>query len=356
VIDTVANLRDAKTMNNQWQAFLKTRSAEIDAQGNVRFPGAPDDPECALCDLSQLGLIAATGADAEQFLQGQLTNDVRRLSQAHTQLSSHCSPKGRMLASFRILRLGDTFYLQLPRSNLQAALRRLQMYTLRAQVYLTDATDRLVAIGLSGACSTELLKTHIGALPESDNDMTHQGALSIVKIPGGRPRFLGLGPVEAMEPLWDALAVHADVVNADHWALLDIRAGIPTVYPETSEAFVPQMTNLHLIEGVSFDKGCYTGQEVVARMQYLGKLKRRMYWAQVETDRPPRPGDEVHAPARRSEQAAGQVVDARPAGAGRYELLVVVEESAADSGDVRLGAAGPQLSLKEPPYGLTDPS
>ncbi|MEA3275890.1 MAG: folate-binding protein YgfZ [Pseudomonadota bacterium] len=340
-------------MNNQWKTFLESRSAQLDERDNVRFPDAPSVADCALTDLSPLGLIAITGPEAADFLQGQLTNDVRELSPSHTQLSAHCSPKGRMLSSFRVMRIDDGFYLQLPRTRVEATIQRLRMFLLRAKVAIEDAGDRLIAIGLSGDCALALLASRFEALPEQDNGMARSGNLALIRIPGPVPRFQVLGPVEAMESLWDELAAQATPVNADCWSLLDIRAGIPTVYPETSDAFVPQMANLQLIDGVSFTKGCYTGQEVVARMQYLGKLKRRMYLAEVSTDSAPKPGDELHSPSSSSEQASGRVVDARPSGNGRYALLAVVEIEAAENNEVRLGPDGPLLSFKEPPYGFS---
>lgn len=337
-------------MNSQWQTFLETRTARIDDLGNPRFPGAPADADCALCDISQLGLIAVTGDDAESFLQGQLTNDLRGISDTHTQLSSHCSPKGRMLASFRVLKLGDAICLQLPRNQLGSLMKRLRMFLLRARASLRDVSDDFVTIGLSGECAAKLLASQFVSLPERDNDATRDGQLVAIRMPGPKPRFQIIGPEAAMESVWDALSAHASILDADHWALLDIRAGIPTVYPETADAFVPQMANLQLIDGVSFTKGCYTGQEVVARMQYLGKLKRRMYLAQVVADARPNPGDELQSPASRSQKAAGRVVDARPKGNGRYELLAVLEIAAAESGEVHLGADGPRLTLAELPY------
>jgi hypothetical protein len=148
------------------------------------------------------------------------------------------------------------------------------------------------------------------------------------------------------------VAGEATPVGPEYWALLDIRAGIPSVHAETSDAFVPQMANMQLIDGVSFTKGCYTGQEVVARMQYLGKLKRRMYLAEVTAPEPPLPGDGLYSPSSRSEQSAGRVVDACAVGGDRYELLVVVEVGAAEGGEVSLGEGGPTLALREPPYGF----
>jgi hypothetical protein len=337
-------------MNSQWKAHLLSRTAEIDAAGNVRFPAAPSAADCALMDLSTLGLIAVSGADATQFLQGQLTNDLGTLTPTRTQLSAHCSPKGRMLANFRVLRFGDLVYLQLPRSTAGALVKRLSMFVLRSKVTVEEASDRMVGIGLAGPCAPDLLAPELPGLPEDANGLALHGEVAVMRIPGTPPRFQVLGPVDAVAPLWDRLAREATVVNADYWALLDIRAGLPTVYPQTADLFVPQMTNMQLIGGVSFTKGCYTGQEVVARMQYLGRLKRRMYIAEVQADEPPQPGAELYSESSTSEQAAGWVVDARISGPDRCALLAVVEIAAADTQDVRLGPEGPSLTLREPPY------
>ncbi len=345
-------------MNPQWQEFLTARGARMAADQSMRFPdsgAAPfgDPGNCGLFDLSHLGLIAARGEDTQSFLQGQLTNDIRELSATHTQLSSHCSPKGRMLVSFRVVRLGDAVYLQLPRERLPDTLKRLRLYVLRAKLTLEDASDTLIRIAIAGDCAEPGLARLGLAVPVRDEDLATTDGVSVLRLPSPSRRFELIGPIDALTGLWDALSQVATPSNPDVWALHDIRGGIPTVYPETVEAFVPQMVNLQLIDGVSFTKGCYTGQEVVARMQYLGKLKRRMYWAEVETDSPPRPGDELHAPTSTSEQASGRVVDARPAGPGRFELLAVVEIDAAEGGEVRLGEQGPPLRLRPPPYGFT---
>jgi hypothetical protein len=304
-------------------------------------------------DLTQLGLIAVSGPEAAGFLQGQLTNDVLELAATRSQLSSHCSPKGRMLASFRVFKSDDTVYLQLPRTKVDATIQRLRMYLLRTKATVEDATDQLTAIGLAGACAPSLLAPRLEAVPEQPNELTRSGDLVVIRIPGPGPRLEILGPTPALEALWDDLATAASVVNADYWSLLDIRAGIPAVYPETSDTFVPQMANMQLLDGVCFTNGCYTGQEVVARMQYLGKLKRRMYRAHVSTDSPPSPGDELHCDSSSSERATGRVVDARANRDGDYELLAVVEIEAAEEGEVRLGGPdGPLLSFSEPPYGF----
>lgn len=340
-------------MNSQWKAFLESRHARIDAEENVRFPDAPVEADCALMDLSQLGVVAVAGPEAASFLQGQLTNDVLALSESTSQIGSHCSPKGRMLASFRLFRAEEAIYLQLPRPKVDAMVKRLRMYLLRTKATVEDASDRLGAIGIAGECAPSVLGSLLDAVPRQDNGLTRSGDTIAIRVPGPAPRVEILGPPSAMEALWDGLAKEATLVNADFWALLDIRAGIPSVFPETSDAFLPQMANLQLLNGVSFKKGCYTGQEVVARMQYLGKLKRRMYRARVSADNPPLPGDTLHCPNSSSEQATGKIVDARMNIDGDYEVLAVAEIEAAENGEVRLdGPEGPLLSFSEPPYGF----
>ena len=340
------------TMNEQWREFLRTRSARIDDLGQARFPEAPPDAPLALCDLSHLGLIAVTGEDATHFLQGQFTNDIRLVTTTHSQLSSHCTPKGRILANFRVLRRDETLYLQLPRPQLDLLLKRLRMYVMRAKVVLTDVSDDFVTLGLSGDQTPDCLAALFPALPEQDNDLIRHGEVTLIRLAGPTPRFQMLGPVTAMTPLWDTLAATATPVDAAYWTRFDIRAGIPTIHPETREAFVPQMVNLQLIDGVSFTKGCYTGQEIVARMQYLGKLKRRLYLGEVTTDQPPRPGDEVFSPISDSAQTAGTILEGAALGDGRYEVSLVVEIAAYEDGRVALAESGPLLTLREPPYGL----
>ena len=341
-------------MNPNWKAFLETQSATVDDAGRGSLETTPKAADCALTDLSQFSVIAIRGEDRDTFLQGQLTNDIRELSDTHSQLSSHCSPKGRMLANFRVLRRDDKILLQLPGDKLDEILKRLRMFVLRSKVEITDASDELIPIGIAGSCATELLAQAFPELPERENDMTRVGELTVIRLAGSTPRFEILGPLEPIEALWQTLSATARIADSDLWALLDIRAGIPNVYAATTDAFVPQMANMQLIDGVSFTKGCYTGQEVVARMKYLGKLKRRMYLARVESATTPQPGDELHADASASNQASGRIVDARPIGDGRYEMLAVMEIEAAENGQIRLGAGGPLLTVEPPPYGFDE--
>lgn len=395
-------------MNSQWRDFLETRGARFGEDGLARFPDAPRQADPALCDLSHLGLIAVAGADAPTFLQGQLTNDVRQVSTTHSQLAGYCTHQGRLLASFRLLRRGDTFYLLLPRTQVELVLKRLRMFVLRSQVVLTDASAEFATLGLSGDQAETLLAdaipeaagpkagipqaadpdadspeaasprvhgpdtgnpeaaspgvpdpeavgTDLATLPAEVNGQTQVGDLTFIRPAGTPPRFLVLGPVPALTALWDRLAAAATPVNAEHWTLGDIQAGLPNLHPETREAFVPQMINLQRVDGVSFTKGCYTGQEIVARMQYLGKLKRRLYVGEVDADRPPRPGDALFSPISASAQTAGTIVEASPLDEGRWALSLVAEIAAVADGRLSLREGGPLIHVSAPPYGFSAP-
>lgn len=326
-------------MNTAWADFLASRDISPDSTA----------ADCALNDLSHFGLIRVEGEDAEQFLQGQLTNDLRRVTESHSNLAGWCTAKGRMLANFRCFRRDDAYYLQTPAENVDGVLKRLGMYVLRSKVTLSDASDELMRMGITGTCAEPVLETVFDSLPEGANDALLQGELSLIRLPGAQPRFELVGPADQLTEIWQAAEGQAVRRSDDFWALQEIHAGIPVIYQRTSEAFVPQMTNMQLVDGVSFTKGCYTGQEVVARMQYLGKLKRRMYLAHVTSPTPPQPGDELFAKGSTSGQGAGKVVDAR-ASEGGYDLLAVIEIASAQDDEVCLGENGPPLQIEKLPY------
>ncbi len=325
-------------MNSEWSDFIASRRL------------AETAPACALCDLSHLGLIRARGDEAATFLQGQLTNDTRQIAPGRAQLSAWCSPKGRMMASFLVFQYGEDLYLQLAADRLEPVLKRLRLFVLRSRVELTDASDELARIGIAGDCAPAILGDPV---PGEAFAAQRRGELGIIRLPGDRPRFEVVGPAAAVRQLWEEAETQATPAVPAFWSLLDIRAGVPTVFDQTADAFVPQMTNLQLMDGVSFTKGCYTGQEVVARMQYLGKLKRRMYYAHIEAPQPPPPGTELYATGSESGQGTGKIVAAQPSPEGGVEALAVIEIASAEGGEVRLGGPdGPPLRFRALPYAL----
>ena len=342
-------------MKPEWKSFLEDNGAEFDDDGlTVRhFGNAERERRLMLTgevfsDLSAQGLIAAYGEDAATFLQNMLSNDINEVDAGRTQLSSLCNNKGRTIALFRIFRRGDTFYLRLPRSLLETALKRLQMFVLMSKVTLEDASDALVRLGYSGPEAERELESRLGEVPAEVDQGVERDGITVLRIAGPVPRFELYGELEPMQKLWTHLNVRGAPVGVDHWPLLDILAGLPNVYPQTSEAFVPQMLNLHAVNGISFRKGCYPGQEVVARMQYLGKLKRRMYRLDIDTTEPPAPATELFA--RGGKEPAGQIVDARLDPDGRCVALGVLKIAEADKA-LHLGATdGPAVSVGEVPY------
>jgi tRNA-modifying protein YgfZ len=343
-------------MNQQWKQFLESQSATIDAEAVVNFENGNQLTDCALFDLSHLRFIKVSGDDAEFFLQGQFTNDIRKVSPQHHQMAGYCTPKGRMLANFRIFSHHGAYILQLPPDTADALLKRLSMYILRSQVTLEDVSDQLVAMGLAGDCSPELLTTAFDSVPKDQGDSVQQNGMTMMRIPGPTPRFEIIAqPEQAME-LWQSFATTAKTTNLGIWSLLDIRSGIPTIHAGTAEAFVPQMVNMQLINGVSFDKGCYVGQEVVARMKYLGELKRRMYLAWTDASTQPQPGDELYSTIKtESGQGPGKVVVSAASPHGGYELLAVIENSSLEANTLHLGDdSGPKLELKSLPYTFED--
>ncbi|GGY00803.1 folate-binding protein [Massilia dura] len=303
--------------------------------------------------VTDLGLIAFTGDDSASFLHSQLTNDVEHLGTGEVRLAGYCSPKGRLMASFLMWRDEQSVYLQLARDIQPAIQKRLQMFVLRARTKAADVTDARVVLGLGGALAETVLQTWFDALPPAPyTKLDHPlGTLLRVADAFGAPRYLWLAMPDTVATVAPELADRLVVGGNEAWRLSDIHAGVPLVAAATQEQFVPQMINFELLGGVSFKKGCYPGQEIVARSQYLGKLKRRTALATID-DAAVTPGTEVFAPADPG-QPCGMVVNAAPNGSGGVDALVEMKLDALEGGDVRARAAdGPALAFQPLPYVL----
>ena len=342
-------------MNSTWQHFLRQQAAEIqdsvvrhfsDAQGEL----AAAQNGTVLCDLSQFGVLKVSGEEAQGFLQNLLSNDVREVSAQHAQISSLNSPKGRVLASLLIRRAGADYFLHLPHSLCAAIHKRLSMYILRARVRIEDASDEVVCLGLNGENAAAQIQECFGPAPQDAMAVAHHDHTSVIRL--GPQRFQLNTTLQHAPALWQKLSASALPVGSACWDWLNIRAGIPVILPTTQEQFVAQMVNLELIGGVNFKKGCYPGQEIVARMQYLGKLKRRMVLAHIESDTVPQPGDELYS-ADMEAQASGMVVNATAAPGGGCDLLAVVQISSRDTQTVHLQSLqGAPLNFLPLPYSI----
>jgi len=308
-------------------------------------------------ELPHLGLIAVAGADAATFLQGQLSNDLNAVTETRSQLSAWCNAKGRVLALLRISLHAGTYYLQLPRDQLEFTLQRLRMYVLRAQVTLTDVSATQIQLGLSGPDAEALLTHTLGVSPPTtDNSVAstplEQGHVSVLTLPGDQPRFAIIASAAAAQALQQQWATMATPADSDLWSLLDIRAGLPHLHSTTQDLFIPQMLNLDLIGALSFTKGCYPGQEIIARTHHLGAVKRRMYYAYACTVAIPAPGTALYTP--HSGQAIGQVIAAAACSAEAVELLAVLPTADATNQPVYLhNLNGPLLQFLALPYTLS---
>jgi hypothetical protein len=257
-----------------------------------------------------------------------------------------------MLVIFRIFRRGEDYFLYFPAGLQETILKRLRMYVLRAKVTLEIVDSELRVLGLSGPNAENLLRECAGFAPANVDGSDSQGEITVIRVAGPLPRFEIIAPLAAAAGLREKLKRGAIPVGPPVWAWLDIMAGIPRVLPETSEAFMPQMANLEVIGGVNFKKGCYPGQEIVARMQYLGNLKQRMYRAHVDGDIAPRPGESIYAPNFPG-QSAGTVVDAQASPQSGFDLLAVIQIGSATAGELHLGSnTGPRITVEPLPYSI----
>ncbi len=340
-------------MNPDWKRFLLDHGAAVEAERVAGFAEPARELAAArngtvLCDLSHYGLIRVAGDDAREFLHGQLSSDVRNLAAGAAQFSSYNTAKGRMLASLLLWSDGDGFLLQLAAELAEPIRKRLAMFILRSKARAEDVSDATVRLGIAGPAAAAALRPLFADMPGVPLGVGPTERGTLLRLAADRFELV-LAPQTAAA-LWQDLAGSATPAGHAAWDWLDIRAGWPHVTAATQEQFVPQMANLELIGGVSFKKGCYPGQEIVARTHYLGKVKRRMFLAHIAAPTPPAPGDELYSPDAGA-QASGMIVNAAPSPEGGFDALAVVQVASAEAGDVRWKAPdGPRLTFRPLPY------
>jgi hypothetical protein len=335
---------------NEWNQFLADRHLATDNESFGDLPGelASARTGTIVTPLTEYAVIRASGEEAAAFLHNLLSNDIKNLADDQVRFAGLLTPKGRLLATFHIWHDGSDLLLAVAADIQPAILKKLSMYILRSKARLSTA--EVVLLGLAGTDAAATAHECLGSAPE---------AMKMASIPGGQ--VLGLGNdryIVAVAPdaaiaTWDKLAGKARPAGAAAWRWVEIAAGQPRVVAATQEAFVPQMVNMEIpaVGGVSFNKGCYPGQEIVARTQYLGKVKRRMYRARLDTALPA--GTDVFTPES-GDQHCGALVTTAPSPEGGYECLVVVQSSGAEAGEIYAGGPGvpPRLTLDKLPYAI----
>ncbi|MCD6038745.1 MAG: ygfZ [Gammaproteobacteria bacterium] len=288
-------------MHQQWQDFLKnyTHHTQI-------------FKEQSIVNLSELGLLCVEGIDAKQFLQGQLTCDLNQITLTQTRLGAYCNIQGRVTCVFRLFYYQERYYLQMPKSMVSIILEIFKKYAVFFKVTLSDASDSFICIGYNGNQLQDAISNipnHIDEIIESDN-------LLILKLINHFEIFGQLAPICT---LWDKLMVKNHYIPSESWKYLAFKENRPTVYPETSGQFLPHDINLPQLNAISFNKGCYMGQEIIARMHYKGKLKNQLYYARVVTEHLPQRGADIYD----EEKNAGMIVDYYKTGDHTYILQII---------------------------------
>lgn len=318
-----------------WLEFLaREERARIDNERVQDFPDTGSGSGPALAPLTDRGVLRVRGADADKLLQGQLTCDVLALAPGATSPGALCDTKGRMFSSFLVHRCGDEeILLVMHRGLVDTTRQTLGKYAPFYKVELEDASDQWRALGIRSPDPCDLVA---GRGEDEDHHC----------LRFDDDRALVLVPTAQSEALWTALRADLAPLGEPDWERLEIAAGRGEVRPETTGIFIPQMLNLQQTGGVSFRKGCYTGQEIVARMHYLGKLKRRMYRLVLATEGAPVPGTDIE---NESGKEVGTVVMAA-AGGGETQMLAVLTAQAAEAPRLRFGDGERTFRILPMPY------
>ncbi len=321
-------------MHASWQQWLNRPGVEVTADLVTAVPASDNaNRSVALTDYS---IISITGPDAHKFLQGQLSCDLAGVDREGQLPGAHCNIKGHMHSLYQVIAAGTERYWLRTRTDMATdALTLLKKYIIFSKAEAVLEAD-LVGIGLIGPNSNDLSQAHT---PENGACAKLTEELSEIWLPS-----------DQLDATLEALQPEAPLTTRNAWELATVKAAIPELFPATREAFIPQMVNLQIFEGVSFTKGCYTGQEIVTRLQHRGQLKRPMYLAEVESTQPVDPGTQL---ATADKDSVGQIVRAAQLGDNRYQVLAVIIKDQAEQNSIHLESTdGPALTLEQLPYVL----
>ncbi len=351
-------------MLQYWHEFVKEQGG-IFAGPNLLHFGLPQQELSALgiqdciIPLTTLGTLSFHGVDAKQFLQGQITSNVNDITPQQSGLSAHCNLKGRMQSLFRIFQIetppASTYHLCMPTEIIDSALLDFKKYALFSKVTIESA-QHIVGLGLYGPTADARLYEHI---PQTKTLLKPYDCLTqiiggatytICRLPGQHPRYDIWAKPEDMSNLWLRLITHCKPVLPTSWELLEIQSGIPTIYQKTIGEILPHHANLSILNGISYTKGCYLGQEIIARMQYKGKIKKHLYRAFIQDSKEkPTPGALVYADVPSNE--SGIVLRVAENSYGAIELLLVLDDQANNFNNVCLYSAdGPKVHRLDLPY------
>lgn len=341
-------------MQTVWSPLLAQFGAGLSARGDVDFgqdpqPFATLATTLTITPLALYGILEMHGPDSAKFLQGQLTCDVQEAEPTRSTPGAYCTQKGRMLSSFQLLRReDDRLWLRMRADLLENTAGTLGKYAVFSKAKLAQRTD-IVGFGVHGPGAAAFLHQSFGAAPTGQNATVVAGDALLLQRDSAGDWFECWLPATAAVDLWQRGITYAGAAGTEFWRWLVLRSGFGEISAATAELFIPQMLNYHLNGAVNFKKGCYTGQEIVARTHYRGQVKRHVQLAACASALVPEPGAEVLGAAG---NAIGNVVDSARVDDGRYELLVVVADSEGTAGSVRLGDEVTALTPLPLPYAI----
>ena len=285
-------------------------------------------------EINNLDVIVIQGKDAENFLQGQITNDIKLINNEEKALyAGYCSPKGRLIAFFLIIKACEKYFLICPSSIGNTISKKLSMYIMRAEVSLTHMPDDISYFSFYGdSKEEEAFKNFGGIVPDNLMQTVQQSSkdsnselFSVTKLSGKNHRYFVLGNNKVIEEIYSEVYSNSGGLDSNSWHESDIETKIPNIFKETQDKFIPQSLNLDAIDAINFKKGCYTGQEIVARTHYLGKSKRRMYLGSIRTNKPPILADEISVEGDK----VGQIINFYKKEDSHYRILfeILIEKS-----------------------------
>lgn len=353
-------------MNTQWKDFLQSEGAEFASQHHITTFGHPEIEQHLMKDgpivspFVHQSIILVQGEDATSFLQGQLTNDIQLVNGQQGQIAAWCDPKGQVVALFRIFAWDDGYLLLCHASLAEVLVKRLKMFVMRSKVQVTLSED-LVAFGYGGFFAEQAVQRYLD-LSEFNGIYSVQSAttpdyqgVKVMEIPGPYKTYILVGEVAPMQEAWQALRHDSEAVGTANWQLLDIVMGIPQITAATSGQFLAQFLNLDRLDAINFKKGCYTGQEMIAKTHYRGEAQKRLYRMHLRSETLPSPGEEIHLSDSEGGNTKAQVISAEKDVIGGILALMVISNKAIEKSNGRFKTQQGDGVFMEPlPYKLFD--
>ena len=344
-------------MNTAWLNHLQKLGGQITDTSRIVFASDAAAIQSAatgsiLAILDQFAVIHVSGDDSAAFLQGQFTNDIRQITQTQAQAAAWCSPKGRVLTQLFIMLGSNGYFLLMPKALSETMLKRLRMFVMRSKVNIQELSDSFACLGFAGPKALSNLTQQYGALPTQAYQSVKVENGALMRLWGTTPRYLLIQQSDWLIANWNNLSADVTLTGQSAWDWFDIQEGFPWITAATSDEYVPQMLNLERLGAVSFTKGCYPGQEIVARTEYLGKVKRRLYKIHSNDTVMAENGQDIFTSVSGS-PSVGKVINVTIAANNGSNLLAVVQQDAAESAELHLGQpTGPVLQVEPLPYSL----